>query len=70
MAGNERPSEDDVAREQTGAYDLEGGRVVFTAAYLVGRGSCCGSGCRHCPYNPRHVVGNTRVRDFLESGDA
>lgn len=28
----------------------EGGYVVFTAAYLLRRGYCCGSGCRHCPY--------------------
>lgn len=23
---------------------------VFTAAYLADRGTCCGTGCRHCPY--------------------
>jgi hypothetical protein len=23
---------------------------VFTAAFLLQRGYCCGSGCRHCPY--------------------
>jgi hypothetical protein len=23
---------------------------VFTAAYLADRGTCCGSGCRHCPF--------------------
>jgi hypothetical protein len=26
------------------------GRYVFTAAYLLARGTCCRSGCRHCPY--------------------
>ena len=26
------------------------GYKVFTAAYLLKRGNCCGSGCRHCPY--------------------
>jgi len=31
-------------------YTVEGGRWVFTAAYLRRRGYCCGSGCRHCPY--------------------
>ena len=31
-------------------YYLENGNVVFTAAYHLKRGSCCGSGCRHCPY--------------------
>lgn len=31
-------------------YYLENGLVVFTAAYHLKRGTCCGSGCRHCPY--------------------
>lgn len=31
-------------------YYREGSLVVFTAAYHLKRGSCCGSGCRHCPY--------------------
>lgn len=31
-------------------YYVENGFVVFTAAYHVKRGYCCGSGCRHCPY--------------------
>ena len=26
------------------------GLYVFTAAYLLARGTCCRSGCRHCPY--------------------
>ena len=29
---------------------LENGFVVFTAQYHLRRGSCCGSGCRHCPF--------------------
>ena len=41
---------------------LENGLLVYTAAYHLKRGSCCGSGCRHCPYEPRHVAGATRVR--------
>ena len=32
-------------------YVNENGLVVFTAKYLVERGYCCGSGCKHCPYN-------------------
>jgi iron complex transport system substrate-binding protein len=31
-------------------YYLESGTMVFTANYLERRGYCCGSGCRHCPY--------------------
>ncbi len=31
-------------------YYYEGSSMVFTAAYHLKRGYCCGSGCRHCPY--------------------
>ncbi|WP_414698961.1 DUF5522 domain-containing protein [Oligoflexus sp.] len=27
------------------------GYLVFTAAYHLKRGYCCGSGCRNCPYS-------------------
>jgi Family of unknown function (DUF5522) len=30
--------------------DPDTGFTVFTAHYLKQRGSCCGSGCRHCPW--------------------
>ncbi len=35
---------------EPGDYYMEDGMMVFTAAYHLKRGSCCGSGCRHCPY--------------------
>jgi uncharacterized protein DUF5522 len=28
----------------------EGPYIVFTAKFLLKRGYCCESGCRHCPY--------------------
>lgn len=31
-------------------YYLEGGLMVFTERFLLRRGYCCESGCRHCPY--------------------
>jgi hypothetical protein len=31
-------------------FYFEGPNLVFTAAYHLKRGTCCGSGCRHCPY--------------------
>jgi hypothetical protein len=31
-------------------YYVDGPNLVFTTAYHLKRGSCCGSGCRHCPY--------------------
>lgn len=43
-------------------FFIENGLVVFTAAYHLARGSCCGSGCRHCPYDPPHAAGSRRVR--------
>jgi hypothetical protein len=30
--------------------DPSSGLLVFTAGYLVARGTCCDTGCRHCPY--------------------
>jgi Family of unknown function (DUF5522)/Cysteine-rich CWC len=30
-------------------YD-DKGLMVFTSAYLLKRGYCCKSGCKHCPY--------------------
>ncbi len=34
-------------------YLDEFGNMVFTEAYHLKRGICCGSGCRHCPYKNR-----------------
>jgi Family of unknown function (DUF5522) len=35
---------------EAGYDDPVTGLFVFTAAYLAERGTCCDSGCRHCPY--------------------
>lgn len=29
--------------------------------FLVGRGSCCGNGCKECPYFPRAKKGSANV---------
>ena len=31
-------------------YYMENGKMVLTAHFLLKRGYCCNSGCRHCPY--------------------
>jgi hypothetical protein len=31
-------------------YYFEGANMVFTAAFHLKIGTCCGAGCRHCPY--------------------
>ena len=53
------PSRDE---QSTQDYYFENGFLVFTAAYHLKRGSCCGSGCRHCPFEPSHVLGTKTVR--------
>ena len=35
---------------EPGYLDPVTGLFVLTAAELAARGSCCDSGCRHCPY--------------------
>ena len=37
-------------------YYFEGPNMVFTAAYHLKRGYCCGAGCRHCPYDHEAVA--------------
>lgn len=39
-----------VAAGEPGYTDPVTGLFVLTSAYLAARGSCCDSGCRHCPY--------------------
>jgi len=60
MAANE-PLFDDKKATPEPDWHLENGLLVYTAAFHLKRGSCCGSGCRHCPYEPKHVEGNTQV---------
>lgn len=33
-------------------------KMVLTGEFLLKRGSCCGSRCKHCPYIPSHTKGN------------
>jgi len=36
-------------------YYMENGFLVFTESYHIKRGYCCGSSCRHCPYEHENV---------------
>lgn len=36
-------------------YYIENGRWVFTAVFHAKRGTCCGSKCRHCPFEHINV---------------
>jgi Family of unknown function (DUF5522) len=39
-----------LSRGDIGYADPRSGLFVLTAGYLASKGSCCDSGCRHCPY--------------------
>ena len=56
------------AAERAGAAtyaDPATGYTVFTEAGLLAQGTCCGSGCRHCPYGHFHCAPAARRRDAL-----
>jgi hypothetical protein len=60
--GRSHPLRDEVLRRHAAAVvdgiptyrDPSSGLAVFTARFLAERGWCCDSGCRHCPFVPRH----------------
>jgi hypothetical protein len=45
-------------------YYMENGSFVFTEHYLKKRSDCCGNGCRHCPFEPKHIKGNNKLQDI------
>lgn len=47
-------------------FYMENGRKVMTEEYHIRRGYCCGSGCRHCAYEPKAVKGNTTLRKNIQ----
>jgi hypothetical protein len=51
-------------RSEKPLFYIENGYKVFTAKYHIERGVCCGNGCRHCPFEPKHEAGNIQVQDI------
>jgi hypothetical protein len=43
-------------------FYYENGYRVFTESFHVNRGTCCGNGCRHCPYEPIHKKGTKTLK--------
>jgi hypothetical protein len=43
-------------------FYIENGKYVFTEHFHIKRGSCCGSGCRNCPYEPKHTKGTKKLK--------
>jgi|688.fasta_scaffold806675_2 hypothetical protein len=48
-------------------YYLENGAIVLTERYHKKRGTCCGSGCRHCCFDPIHQKGNKNLKEYLKT---
>ena len=46
-------------------YKDENGKFVMTESFHIKRGSCCGSKCKHCPYEPLYEKGNINIRKSL-----
>ena len=53
--------------EQGKDYYLEEGRIILTERYLRNRGKCCGSGCRHCAYEPQNQKGNQNLKQYSDN---
>jgi hypothetical protein len=43
-------------------FYLENGKMVMTEDYHKRRGSCCGGGCKHCPYWPPYQKMNQELK--------
>mgnify|MGYP003660715342 FL=1 len=46
-------------------FYLENGKMVLTEEYHIKRGSCCGGGCKHCPFWPQYVKLNKELRSNI-----
>ena len=51
-----------VERGEERYTDPETGASVFTELFHLNRGFCCGSGCRHCPYDHVNVESDPDTR--------
>ena len=49
-------------------YINEDGYIVLTEKYHLEKGSCCGMGCLHCPFNYENVPEPRRL-SLLSSKD-
>ncbi|UZO10926.1 uncharacterized protein OCT59_002504 [Rhizophagus irregularis] len=43
------------------------GYKVMTELYHKSRGRCCGSKCRHCPFNHENVGKNINLQDLIDN---
>jgi hypothetical protein len=46
-------------------YKDKNGNIVMTESFHIKRGKCCGSHCKHCPYEPLYQKGVTTLKESL-----
>jgi len=57
---------DKAVKEGRDTYvDPDTGYIVFTQRAHERRGTCCGSACRHCPFDWKNVPGTSRLLSLL-----
>ena len=56
----------DTQTEGLDYYLNQEGYRVMTEYFLVKRGYCCSNVCMNCPYSPKAVKGNRKLRPELE----
>lgn len=59
---NEPYSSNPLVENEDYYMDTRGFRVM-TNRFLKERGYCCGNGCKHCPYFPKHHKGNREIKN-------
>ena len=57
-------------KQQEDYYINENGLLVFTEAYHLKRGICCGNACLHCPYNHENVIKPNNFKHNQSKDDA
>ncbi len=43
-------------------YYIENNLFIMTEHFHEKRGFCCGNGCRHCPFTPKHIKNNVNLK--------
>ena len=51
-----------IQKKESDFYINSEGKRVMTESFHKKRGFCCGSGCLHCPYEPKTQKGNTNLK--------
>jgi hypothetical protein len=48
-------------------YTIDGGKIILTETFLLRRGFCCNTKCRHCPYKGERASAPIVILGFPKS---